>query len=127
MRLLLDTHIFLWALMEPRKLPAGTRALIEDDETELLVSAASAWEIAAKYRLGRLPGASRVVADYPAAIRGLRAESLPINDVHALKAGAWDVSHRDPFDRMLAAQALLEALPLATTDNAMRQFGIELV
>lgn len=126
-RLLLDTHIVLWALMEPAKLPVGLRGLLEEDSTEVLVSAASAWEIATKYRLGKLPGASAVVADYPGAMRGLQAEGLAVTAAHALKAGAWEIPHRDPFDRMLAAQSALESLPLATTDPAFRQFDIELV
>lgn len=127
MKLLLDTHIFLWALMVPEKLPASLRALLEDDDTGVFVSAASAWEISTKYRLGKLSGAARVVADYPAAISGLQAEQLPITAAHALKAGLWSVPHRDPFDRMLAAQAAIESLPLATTDRAMQQFGVQLL
>ncbi|MDT0636245.1 type II toxin-antitoxin system VapC family toxin, partial [Spectribacter hydrogenoxidans] len=73
MTLLLDTHIFLWALMEPAKLPARVRALLESADTKLLVSAVSAWEIATKYRLGKLPGARPVVADYAGAMHGLQA------------------------------------------------------
>lgn len=67
------------------------------------------------------------MADYPGAMRGLQAEELAVSTTHALKAGAWQVPHRDPFDRMLAAQSALEALPLATTDPAFQQFDIALV
>ncbi|EAR20251.1 type II toxin-antitoxin system VapC family toxin [Nitrococcus mobilis] len=127
MKLLLDTHVFLWALMAPENLSPSVYALLEDDDTGVFVSAASAWEISTKYRLGKLPGAARVVADYSMAISGLQAEPLPITTSHALKAGLWSAPHRDPFDRMLAAQAAIESLPLATTDRAMRQFGVQLL
>lgn len=127
MKLLLDTHVFLWALMVPENLSPSVRALLEDDDTGVFVSAVSAWEISTKYRLGKLPGAARVVADYPKAISGLQAEPLPITTAHALKAGLWSAPHRDPFDRMLAAQAAVESLPLVTTDRAMRQFGVQLL
>lgn len=127
MKILLDTHIFLWALVEPTKLPPHLRALLEDDDTDIAVSAASAWEVALKYQLGKLPGAANIIADYPGALLGLRAESLAISSLHALKAGAWRSAYRDPFDRMLAAQSTLESLPLATTDSAMRHFEIEVI
>lgn len=127
MRLLLDTHIFLWAVLEPERLRSSVRATLQDPKTELLVSAASAWEIATKFRIGKLPGAKAVVADYTRIVSELYAESLPITPAHALKAGGWEVPHRDPFDRMIAAQATIEALPLVTTDPAMKLFGIELV
>ena len=127
MRILLDTHIFLWAVTTPEKLPARVLTLLEDQSTVVVVSAASALEIAAKYRLGKLPGAANVVADYAGAIIGLDAQELAISHRHALQAGRWDVAHRDPFDRMLAAQASIEAIPLATVDPALPQFGIELL
>lgn len=126
MTLLLNTHIFLWALVEPARLPRHVHELLEDDTTSLYVSAASAWEIATKYRLDKLPGARRVVLDYAGAMRGLH-ETLAVTAEHALKAGSWDVQYRDPFDRMLAAQAAYDSLPLATTDSALRQFDIELI
>jgi PIN domain nuclease of toxin-antitoxin system len=127
MKVLLDTHAFLWALIEPGKLSPKARRLLEDDATDVLVSAASAWEIATKFRLGRVPGAKRVVANYSEALRGLRATQLAITSDHALKAGSWNVAHRDPFDRMLAAQSDLEKLALISCDPAMKQFGIKAV
>lgn len=113
--------------MEPAKLPARVRRLLERTHIRRLASAASAWEIATKCRLGKLPGSRAVVADYAGAMHGLQATPLPVTAEHALKAGSWDVEHRDPFDRMLAAQAIFEDLPLATTDAALRQFDIALV
>lgn len=126
-KLLLDTHAFLWAVMEPRLLSAKIRRLLEDSTTGTVVSAASAWEIATKFRLGRLPGAAAVVADYAAAIRGMQAQPLAILDNHALLAGSLPQVHRDPFDRLLVAQAEIEELTLVSKDRALRQFGVELL
>lgn len=125
--LLLDTHAFLWAVMQPRLLSAKIRRLLEDPATEAIVSAASAWEIATKFRLGKLPGAAAVVADYAAAINGLQAQPLAIRDNHALLAGGFPQAHRDPFDRLLVAQAEIEGLTLVSKDRALRQFGVELL
>jgi PIN domain nuclease of toxin-antitoxin system len=122
LKLLLDTHVLLWAVLEPHKLPAGLRQRIEDPATELLVSAASAWEIGTKWRIGKLPGAAVVVKHYGRALNGLGAEELPIRSREALQAGLWEVPHRDPFDRILAAQALLMEVELASTDAVFRLF-----
>ena len=127
MKALLDTHAFLWALLEPDKLSATARQLLEDDTTVVHVSAASAWEIATKFRLGKLPGVKRVLTDYAGALQGLQATQLPVTSEHALKAGLWAVAHRDPFDRMLAAQSALEKLPLISCDPVMTQFGIDAI
>ena len=127
MKLLLDTHVFLWAVLEPRLLSAKIRRLLEDPTTGIVVSAASAWEIATKFRLGKLPGAAAVVADYAAAIRGMQAQRLAIRDNHALRAGSLRQAHRDPFDRLLVAQAEIEELVLVSKDRALRQFGVTLL
>lgn len=127
MNILLDTHAFLWAVMEPRKLSAKVRRLLEDQATGTVVSAASAWEIATKFRLGKLPGAAAVVADYAAAINGLQAQPLAIRDHHALLAGSLTQAHRDPFDRLLVAQAEIEGLALVSKDRTLREFGVNLL
>lgn len=127
MKVLLDTHAFLWAVMEPRLLSAKIRRLLENPATGTVVSAASAWEIATKFRLGKLPGAAAVVADYPAALRGMQAQPLVIRDNHALLAGSLRQAHRDPFDRLLVAQAEIEGLVLVSKDRTLRQFGVELL
>ena len=125
--MLLDTHIFLWWLFDDPRLSASLRERIADPACTPRVSAASVWEIATKYRIGKLPQASQVARDTPAWIIKCGFKPLPISAVHAQLAGAWDVAHRDPFDRMLAAQSRIEALPLASNDAAMRLFGIELL
>lgn len=127
MRLLLDTHAFLWAVMQPGKLSANVRQLLESPDTELIVSAASAWEIATKYRLGRLPDARLILADFDEVIRRLDARMMAISHTHALHSGSYPQHHADPFDRTLAAQSELERTPLVSCDTALKQFPVELV
>jgi PIN domain nuclease of toxin-antitoxin system len=125
MRVLLDTHTLLWALVTPARLSPKARAIIENPENDRIVSSASAWEIATKFRIGKLPQAESVVRDYAAHLATLRARELPMTSQHALAAGLWQTAHRDPFDRVLAAQSLIEGLALITNDAAMGQFGIK--
>ena len=122
MKLLLDTHVLLWALLEPEKLSLELRNALEDSDNTLVVSAASAWEIATKWRLGKLQQARSVVENYAMALHRLAAVDLPISGAVAQRAGLWDVPHRDPFDRLLAAQAMADDLILASTDPAFAQF-----
>ena len=99
---------------------------MEDSRHELLVSAASAWEIATKWRLGKLAHAASVVHNYHQAIHGMAATELPISAEAARRAGLWQVDHRAPFDRILAAQAAQQELVLAKTDTAFSLFaGVE--
>lgn len=119
-RLMLDTHVLLWALTEPARLSGQIRDLAADRRTELFVSAASAWEIATKQRLGKLPQAEVLVRAYRQHLARLEVESIPVTDEHSLLAGSMEWDHRDPFDRMIAAQCMAASLPLATADEAFQ-------
>jgi PIN domain nuclease of toxin-antitoxin system len=120
--LLLDTHALLWVLLDPARLPAQTLATVRAPDTAVYVSAASAWEIATKHRLGKLQGAAAVVSGYREHLVRLRAEELPITGQHALTAGTLQWSHRDPFDRVIVSQALLESLTVVTSDAVLTEF-----
>ena len=120
MTLLLDTHVLIWALGAPERLPASVRARLIDRRQRLAVSAASAFEIATKHRLGRLPEAAAFVHDFDRQVTRLGADNLPIDARHAVTAGMLEWSHRDPFDRMLAAQAMTEGLMLVSADTVFQ-------
>ncbi|MSP59152.1 MAG: type II toxin-antitoxin system VapC family toxin [Myxococcales bacterium] len=124
MKLLLDTHAFLWWLDGDRRLPPRVRRRIEDPATVVLVSAATAWEITTKARIGKLPGALAVAADVAACIVSQGFTSLPISVEHAQRAGALPGPHRDPFDRMLIAQSHAEAVPIVTLDTVFDDYGL---
>jgi len=122
MKLLLDTHVLLWAVLEPRKLSHSQREALENSGNQLLVSAASAWEIATKWRLGKLNQAGAVVRNYSQVLDRLAANDLPISGDVARQAGLLQVEHRDPFDRLLAAQAMADNLLLASSDPVFNTF-----
>jgi PIN domain nuclease of toxin-antitoxin system len=127
MRFLLDTHALLWWLFDDSRISTNAGEIVADPENEILVSSASAWEIATKHRLGRLSAANELVRDLTGWIERARFRELPIRLVHAQRAGSWPQSHRDPFDRMLAAQSAVEELPLISRDAVLATFGIRLI
>lgn len=115
--------MLLWAVLEPRKLSTQQREALEDSGNTLLVSAASAWEIATKWRLGKLSQAGSVVHNYRQVINGLAATEVPISSDIARQAGLMQVELRDPFDRLLAAQAMADDSVLVSSDPAFRLFA----
>jgi PIN domain nuclease of toxin-antitoxin system len=123
MRLLLDTHAFLWWLADDRRLSKRARKAIADPERTVYLSPASAWEIATKHRIGRLPEARELLADFPGILARAGFEELPIATKHAVLAGTLPGTHRDPFDRMLVAQALCENVEVVTADDALGTLG----
>lgn len=124
MRLLLDTHIFLWALGHPARLGRG-RALIEDRANDLLVSAVTAWEIAIKHALGRLPLPEPVASYVGGRMHQLGAQAVSVSHAHALGVASLARLHRDPFDRLLVAQAIALEATLVTADPVLAGYPVE--
>ena len=126
-KLLLDTHALLWWLAEPDRLSPAAHAGINDPANSVYVSAASGWEIATKVRLGKLPGIGKLLNDLPELLIAQDFELLPITLQQGLHAGGYPMLHRDPFDRLLAAQAELAMLTLVTLDPALQAFPCRLL
>ena len=126
-RYLLDTHVLIWAVSAPSRLSKRAARTMRDEANELLVSAASAWEIATKYRLGKLPQGEQLLDGWDDALRKLKAEPLAIDHAEARRAGLYAMAHRDPFDRLLAAQAELAGVGLITTDAAFADFPVRTI
>lgn len=127
MRLLLDTHALLWWFTDDDRLPKNARRVISDESNEVFASAASAWEIATKQRLGKLPEVPNAAERYTELVDADGFIHLPVTHLHSLRAGSYDMAHRDPFDRVLAAQAELEGLDLLTLDPAFRNFAVKTI
>jgi len=122
MRVLLDTHILLWALTEPARLPPAMRSRIEEPESEILFSAASIWELAIKIPLGRLPAAADPDLIAHAALESGFVE-LPVRAEAAAMVAKLPSHHRDPFDRLLIAQAMAEPAAFSTVDKAILKYS----
>ncbi|MEK6750041.1 MAG: type II toxin-antitoxin system VapC family toxin [Pseudomonadota bacterium] len=125
--LLLDTPTLLWWLFDDPRLSGIARQSIAAPEHRIWVSAASAWEIATKARIGKLPEAGDVPQKLPHYLRHARFLGMPINIEHSLRAGALPGPHRDPFDRMLIAQALATEFPFVTADPVFHDYGVKVV
>jgi PIN domain nuclease of toxin-antitoxin system len=125
MRLLLDTHALLWWLDGDPQLPTAAQAAIGAADNQVIVSAASAWEIATKVRIGKLPGAVEVADRFSEILVEQQFASLPISVGHARRAGLLPDEHRDPFDRMLIAQSQIEGLTLVSNERLFDRFGVE--
>jgi PIN domain nuclease of toxin-antitoxin system len=121
LKVLLDTHTLIWAISEPDKLSGVVRSLIADSKNDVLVSTASAWEIAIKTRLGKLDG-KELLLNFDKYMKKARFALLPIVTKHAILAGSIDGPHRDPFDRMLIAQSILESAAVLSNDVIFDQY-----
>jgi PIN domain nuclease of toxin-antitoxin system len=122
-RLLLDTHVFLWAIAEPKMLSTKARNAITKLENDVFVSAVTAYELSYKHRLGKLPGGDAIVNSFSRQVAHLEASEIDISATHAVAAGQLGWEHRDPCDRLLAAQAMTEGMTLVTDD--VRLHGYE--
>lgn len=125
MRILLDTQVWLWMLMAPDRFSDDARARLERSETELLLSAASTWEISIKVGLGKLELPDAPERAIPAMMDRTRVEALPISVSHTLRVASLPMHHRDPFDRLLVAQAQLEDVPVMTADPVLARYDVE--
>ena len=123
-KVLLDTCAVIWATLSPSSLSPKVRNLIADPANEVLVSAASAWEISTKVRLGRLTGAEKLERDYLDVMDAAGYSLLAIDTESALRAGRLVADHRDPFDRMIAAQALALDIPVLSPDAEFDVFAV---
>jgi PIN domain nuclease of toxin-antitoxin system len=126
-RLLIDTHALLWWLSDDPLLSDAARKAMAETSNVLLVSAASAWEIATKVRLGRLPGAAELAADFQGFMRREGFTTLDITADHGIRAGLLPGPHKDPFDRMLISQAQAENVPIVTNQRAFESYGVRRV
>ena len=124
MRVLLDTHALVWSALAVSKLSRRAVNLIQDSSNEIVVSAASAWEIGTKVRLGKLDDASEFERDFLERIAEAGYTLLDVSTTHALRAGRLVGEHGDPFDRMIAAQALAEDIPVISMDTKLDIFGV---
>jgi PIN domain nuclease of toxin-antitoxin system len=117
MRLLLDTHTILWAMLGDPKLSGRARSALENESNDVFVSVVCIWEIATKVRIGKMPEPGDLLRDPHSALERLGYRDLPLTLDHARLGGLLVHPHKDPFDRMMAAQALLEGLTLVSIDS----------
>lgn len=127
MRALLDTHAFLWWVLDVPRLSTESRAILTDGENELLFSSASAYELALKARSGKLTLPDPPEVYVPDRLIANGFTRFPIELAHALRAGSLPWIHRDPFDRLLIAQAQIEGIPILTADPAISQYDVETI
>jgi len=124
LRALLDTHALLWWLSDDPGLTRAARKIIAETKNTLIISAASAWEIAIKVRLGRLPTAADLIGDFTGHVEREGFQLLFISAEHAVRAGLLSGPHKDPFDRMLIAQAQAENVPIISNEAVFDNYGV---
>lgn len=126
MRILLDTHCWLWLQSQPDRIPADVLEILASSETELLLSAASAWEISIKYALGKLPLPHSPTQYVPSRMATSGTKPLSVEVRHVVRVSSLPLHHRDPFDRLLISQAQVENLRLLTADTQLEAYEVEL-
>lgn len=124
MTVLLDTHTLLWAKISPELLSRTAAGIIRNQNNVIFISAATAWEIATKVRAGKLLGAERIERDFLEMVEDSGFTLMPIEVAHGLRAGRFTAAHRDPFDRILAAQAMAYDIPIISRDKKLDEFSI---
>ena len=124
MRALLDTHVLLQWILEDRALSPAAVEFISDRDNIILVSAASAWELAIKFETGKVPTAADLVAAFSSVIEEEGFHQLHISVEHGIRAGLLPMHHKDPFDRMLIAQAQAESIPIVSSDTIFDSYGV---
>ena len=124
MRLLLDTHALIWWLAADQALSSTARDAIADSSNDVFVSAASAWEITTKHRIGKLPEAGLLAADFAGFVSEQGFIELPVTIRHGQLAGSLPGIHKDPFDRILIAQAILADMQIVSRDEILSAYGI---
>ena len=124
LRVLLDSHTLLWWILDHPALTPAAREAISGTENTVLVSAASAWELAIKFRAGRLPEAGDLVSNFPIEIEQEGFQLLPISAEHGIRAGLLPGPHKDPFDRMLIAQSQSEDIPIISNEAIFGAYGV---
>ena len=127
MTYLLDTHVWLWMLGDPERIRPDLVAELRANQTRLLLSAASSWEIAVKWAVGRLSLPEPPATYVPSRMQRTNVEPLAVTHSHALQVATLPRHHRDPFDRLLIAQAQLEGVPLVTVDSALDDYDVETI
>ncbi len=124
---LLDTHVLLWWLFDDPNLSKHAKNAITSSDSRIFISSVSGWEISIKHHIGKMPHVGSLIKELPLHVRRERFEILPISFEHAMAAGALDGKHKDPFDRMLIAQARVEKLVLISNDKIFKKYKIPLL
>jgi len=124
LRMLLDSHTLLWWILDHPALSQVAREGISGTDNTVLISAASAWEIAIKFRAGKLPEAADLVSNFPSEIEREGFQLLPISAEHGIRAGLLPGLHKDPFDRMLVAQSQAEDMPIISNESVFDSYGV---
>jgi PIN domain nuclease of toxin-antitoxin system len=126
MKILLDTHIWLWWIAAPDKIDSDAHKILVDRRNELFLSAASSWEISIKYGLGRLKLSEPPDRFIPPRLQRDGITALPINLIHTVEVANLPLHHRDPFDRIIIAQSRIEKIPIMTADHAFHEYDVEM-